>query len=122
MVRELLLQLELALEVLLGDGLLALLGDVGQLELLALDERWVAETLLVARVARLDEVVHVQLAHERREVVVLEVLGQHFLRELVGLVDHEAVAVVVPVHSVVVRRVLLGSAGLSYRALTFTIS
>jgi hypothetical protein len=37
---------------------------------------------------------------------VLEVLGQHFLRKLIGLVDNEAVAVVVPVYRVVVGGVL----------------
>lgn len=56
------------------------------------------EAFLIARVTCFYKVVHVQLTHERREVIVFEVLRQDFLSELVGLVHHKAVPFVVPVY------------------------
>ena len=58
--------------------------------LLALHKVLVAEALSILCVTRLVEVVHVELAHKTREVVVLEVTRQHFLGKLIGLVHYEA--------------------------------
>jgi hypothetical protein len=51
----------------------------------------VLEALLVRVVPRLVEVVHVELAHERREVVVLEVAREDALCKLIRLSNNEAV-------------------------------
>jgi hypothetical protein len=64
------------------------------------------EAFLVARVTRLNEVIHVELADKRREVIVLEVLGQHFLSKLIRFVDDKTIAFMIPVDTVVVGRVL----------------
>jgi hypothetical protein len=69
-------------------------------------EVFVHEAFLVARVTRFVEIVHVQLAHERREVVVLEVLREDLLGELVRFEDHEAIAFGVPVDALVVSWIL----------------
>ena len=58
--------------------------------LLSTDKVLVFEALTVFGVARLIEVVHVELADEARKVVVFEVAWEYILSELVGLVDHEA--------------------------------
>lgn len=47
------------------------------------------------------KVVHVQLSHEGREVVVLEVFGKDFLAEHVDLLNYEAISVNVPGYDVV---------------------
>ena len=65
------------------------------------------KNFLIFRVTRFLKVVHVELAHERREVVVFEILWEHLIRKLVWLVDDKAIAVYVPVDSFVVGRVLL---------------
>ena len=52
------------------------------------------------------KVVHVQLADERGEVVVLEVAWKNLLCEFVCLVDHKAVSVWVPVDCCVIFWVL----------------
>jgi hypothetical protein len=61
-------------------------------------EVFVAEAVLVGVVACLVEVVHVQLADEGAEVVVLEELGQDRLRKLVDLLHNKAVALLVPAY------------------------
>ena len=58
--------------------------------LLSTNEVLVFETLAVLSISRFIEVVHVELANEAREVVVLEVPRQHILCKLIGLVDYEA--------------------------------
>lgn len=70
------------------------------------DETRMVEALLILSVARFVEVVHVQLAHERREVIVLEVFGKHVFSEGVRVFDDKAIALMVPKHSVVVLLVL----------------
>ena len=60
----------------------------------------VLEYLLVAALDfGLVEVVHVELADEGREVVMLEVLWQDLVAELLGLLDHEAVTLPGPSHA-----------------------
>lgn len=56
----------------------------------------VHELVLVRVVADFSEFVHVELPHERREATGFEVLWEHFLGELVGLVDDKAVSFLVP--------------------------
>jgi len=56
----------------------------------------VVEDVLVVVGARFVEVVHVELADERGEIVVLEVAREYLLCEFVGLFDDEAVALRVP--------------------------
>ena len=52
------------------------------------------------------EGIHVELPHERREVVVLEVLREEFLREIVGLSDHERITALRPSNDFMIFRVL----------------
>lgn len=66
------------------------------------------EAVLVIIIPCLVEVIHVQLPHEGREVVVLEKLRQDLLSELVGLFDNESISIIVPADDVVVLWVLLG--------------
>ena len=56
---------------------------VNELGFLAANKAGVVKALVVRTVAALAEVVHVQLAHEGAEVVVLEVLWEHTLGKLV---------------------------------------
>jgi hypothetical protein len=71
--------------------------------------------MLIRVIARLVEVVHVQLANKRREVVVLEVLRQNLLGELIHLLHNEPVSCLVPADYVSVLRVLTeGSDEASY--------
>lgn len=80
---------------------MALPLDLRQQVPLALEEKRVLEDLLVAASdLRFMEVIHVQLPDERREVVVLEVLGQNLLAEQVDLLDDEAVLLFDPPHDV----------------------
>jgi len=74
-------------------------------------EAHVGEALLIRVVPRLVEVVHVELPHKGREVVVLEVQGQDPVGELVGLLHDEALAVWAPADHVVQRRVLFDHEG-----------
>ena len=60
------------------------------------------EALLVACVTRFYKIVHIQLTHKRRKVVVFEILGKYFLCELIRLVYNEAVAFMVPVDTLMV--------------------
>ena len=76
--------------------------------LLSLDEIVMFEALLIFGVSSLSEIVHVELAHEGREVVVLEVSWKDLLSELVGSVDDEASAIWVPENSSLINRVLQG--------------
>ena len=73
---------------------------------LAFDEIVMLEALLIFRVTRLGEIVHVELAHDRGKVVVLEVSGEDLLSELVRPVHHEAGACRIPKDSRLVSRVL----------------
>lgn len=54
----------------------------------------------VLSVARLVEIIHIELAHKRRKVVVFEVLRKHVLGKLVGIFDDKAIALFVPKHDV----------------------
>ncbi len=56
----------------------------------------VAEALLIRVIPRLVKIVHVELADERRKVVVLEKPRQYPLSELVRLLHDEAVARLAP--------------------------
>jgi len=85
---------------------LLLLLNLHEQELFSSLEVFVHETFLVARVTRFVEIVHVELAHERREVVVFKILRKDLLRELVRLVDHEAIAFSIPVDAYVVGYIL----------------
>lgn len=94
---------EAVLEV-LADLVFAL--DVAQVVALVPQEAGVPEALPILGVPCLVEVVHVQLAHEAAEVVVLEVLGQHGRCEFICVFHDEAVALLVPKDSLIVGRVL----------------
>ena len=107
MVSEFLLELDLALELGLVKSLFILFVDFGELELFAFNKLGMGKTLLVTRVTCFYKVVHVQLAHERRKVIVFEVLRQNLLGELVRLIHHEAVPVVVPIYRGVIRGILI---------------
>lgn len=61
-----------------------------------------SEALLIFSVARFMEVIHVKLAHERREVIVFEILWQYVLSEGVRVFNDKTVALMVPKHSVLV--------------------
>jgi hypothetical protein len=74
--------------------------------LLVLLKELVNETFLVLSISRLVEIVHVQLAHERREIIVFEILWQDVLCEGVRVLDAEAVRVLVPKHDVLVLTVV----------------
>lgn len=65
-----------------------------------------AEAVLVGVVPCLVEVVHVQLPHERREVVVLEELWKDVLCEFIRLLYDEPIAVLVPADDRVILRIL----------------
>ena len=75
---------------------------------LAFNEIVMLEALLIFGISSLSEIVHVELAHEGREVVVLEVSWKDLLSELVGSVDDEASAIWVPENSSLINRVLQG--------------
>jgi len=75
----------------------------------------VAEALSVLRVAMLGEVVHVELADEGGEVVVLEVSWKHLLSELIRLVHDEASPVLIPAHCVTIRWVIDDFIGLNQK-------
>ena len=64
--------------------------------LFAFGEKLMFETFLILSIASFGEVVHIKLAHERREVIMLEVPGKDLLSKLVRSVDDEAVARRVP--------------------------
>lgn len=74
--------------------------------LVAAFEADMGEALFVRVVPRLVEVVHVELADEGGEVVVLEVKGEYPVGELVRLPHDEALAVRAPADHGVQRRVL----------------
>ena len=61
----------------------------------------VAEAVFIGVVPRLVEVVHVQLADERRKVVVLEKLGKNSLCELIGLLHNESVSALIPTYDAI---------------------
>jgi hypothetical protein len=107
MVSEFLLDLDLALELGLVKSFFILFADFGKLELFAFNKLRMGETLLVARVTCFYKAVHVKLAHERRKVIVFEVLRQNLLCELVCLIYHETVPVVVPIYRGVIRGILI---------------
>ena len=73
--------------------LFLLLRNQGKEMLFPTNEILVSKTLSILRVARLMEVVHVQLSDETRKVVVLEVFWQYILSELVGFIHDEARAI-----------------------------
>lgn len=85
---------------------LLFLGYEGQTLLLVFAKVIMAEALTIFGVARLGEIVHVQLAHKTGKVVVLEVARQHFFCKFVGFVDDKSSAIVVPTYSFSVCRVL----------------
>ena len=64
--------------------------------LFAFGEKLMFETFLILSIASFGEVVHIKLAHERREVIMLEVPGKDLLSKLVRSVHDEAVARRVP--------------------------
>ena len=71
-----------------GDGLLLisslfLFCDECQQIFLAFHKIFMPETLAIFGVPRLVEVIHVQLSHKTREIVMLEVARQNFFRKLV---------------------------------------
>ena len=105
MLRSKLLHL-LCHDLLLHFLLSLLLGNLREQVLLSLDEIFVAEALLVLRVTALVEAVHVQLAHEGGEIVVLEVFGEDLLSEVIRLVHYESRALGIPKHKVLVGWVL----------------
>jgi len=63
---------------------------------MTLFEERMLEVVLVDVDTCLVEVVHVQLPHEGGEVLVLEVLGQDFLRELIWSVHDETLSILTP--------------------------
>lgn len=65
-----------------------------------------AEAVLVRVVAGLVEVVHVQLSHERGEIVVLEEFWKDLLCEFIRLANYEAVARLVPADNRVILWIL----------------
>ena len=65
-----------------------------------------SEAVLIRVVARLVEVIHVQLSHKRREVIVLEEFGEDAFSEIIRLSHDEAIAVLVPADDTVKLRVL----------------
>ena len=67
----------------------------------------VAEALFVGVVPRLMKVIHVQLPHEGREIIVLEKSREYLLCELIWLFHNEAVAKVIPANDVIQGRVLM---------------
>ena len=67
---------------------------------------FVFETLAVLSITRFIKVVHVELADEAREVVVLEVSWQDVLCKLVRLIYNEAGARSIPRYSRMICRIL----------------
>lgn len=57
--------------------------------------------MLIAVVARLVEVVHVQLSDEGGEIIVLEVSREHSLCEFIRLPNHKALADFTPADYIV---------------------
>jgi len=69
----------------------------GELHLLkAQPELWMDKLMLIRVISDLFELVHVELSDERRKPIRLKMLGQYFLREIVGSVHNEACPVRVP--------------------------
>ena len=60
-----------------------LLLNFGQHGFFVTLEELMRKNFLIFRVTRFLKVVHVELAHERREVVVFEILWEHLIRKLV---------------------------------------
>jgi hypothetical protein len=94
------------LSLLFDRWLLELLLDVFELELFVLDECRVREAFLVASVAGLHEVVHVELPNKGGKIVVLEVLGQNLVCKLIRVVNNEPISLMVPVDDCVIRWIL----------------
>lgn len=62
------------------------------------DKTWMSKALLILWVARLMEIIHIELPHKRAEVVVFEIFGQHMLSKRVWIFDHKAVTLLIPEH------------------------
>lgn len=73
--------------------LFLLLRNQGKEMLFPTNKVLVSKTLSILRVARLVEVVHVQLSDETRKVVVFKIFWQYILGELIGFVHDEAGAI-----------------------------
>ena len=59
-----------------------------------------SKTLHILCITKLVEPVHVKLADEGAEIVVLETLRKHFLGEVVGVPHDKAVACLIPMNRV----------------------
>ena len=69
--------------------------------LFAPDEVIMTEAVFIGVIPCFMEVVHVQLSHKRRKVVVLEELREDVFCELVWLLHYEAFPVLVPANYIV---------------------
>ena len=87
-------------------SLLFLLRNESEQVFLSANKVLMTEAFSVLGVTRLVKVVHIQLAYETREVVVLKVARQHILCKFVRLVDYKSSASRVPLHCRMVRWVL----------------
>jgi len=59
---------------------------------LVFQEKWVLEHLVICSFPlRFMKVIHVQLTDKRREVVMLEILGQDLVAELIWLLNHKSI-------------------------------
>jgi len=70
--------------------------------LLVFFEELVIKAFLVLRIPRFMEVVHIELAHERGEVIMFEILWQYILGKGITVFNAKAIAVLVPENDVLI--------------------
>jgi len=73
---------------------------------LASSEEFMAEFIFFGILFRFVEIVHVQLANKRREVVVFEVFWKNFFREFIYIFYNEGISFLVPGDDIKVCRIL----------------
>lgn len=64
------------------------------------------EDMLVGVISGFVEIIHIQLPHEGRKVIVFEVLRQNSFSKFIGLFHYEAITCFIPTNDVVILRVL----------------
>jgi len=66
----------------------------------------VFEFIFFVILLRFVEIVHIELANKRRKVVVFEVFGQNFFRELIYVFHNKGISLFIPRNDVKMRRIL----------------
>lgn len=91
--------------------------NVAQIVALVFLKEWMTKALPVFGITCFTKVIHIELAYKAAEVVMFKVFGEYIGSKFISILYTEAIAHLVPNHSVTVRRILH-----SELKLTFTIS